>query len=777
MRNRLLLMMGSAALLLASVTYSGAEDKPQSGTASPSSGTIEIGGRFGSLDGDEARYERYRDLRDGANVNLLYSKATEKWTFDLKAKNVAYRDQAYTLAFNSKRLKANVKFDQTPLNYGYDLRTPFNCTAGNCALDAATRAQVQAKTAIGVPGTAAQLPVGSVYNSLARSFDLQSRRDTIAADLRISATDNLDLLFGVTSYKRSGSMPYGAAFAFNNAMELPITIDNRETDWTAGIEWASHQGMFHIEYQHMKFDQAIPSFTYDNPLFATDFCQTGIALQPVGTCFDPNGYSNGNGPAKGRTALPPSTSVERINWLGMVKLPARTTANASFSMGATRQNEGLIPWTTNSSVNTPAVYAVFPELAHLPRNSANMYVNNASGSANVTSRAIKNVTLNGRYRFYSRTDFTREFHGVEYVRFDAVPEETGGITEPLNYNRNTMDVSAIYTAIPHSAIRVGYGIDKFEHTLRTTEGWKDKTARVSFDTVGNQYVTLRAMYEHTQRDLVDLSIERIEETASQDALRFFDEAARKRDRGTLVLELTPVSTLGINFSLATGKDDYQGADGTQEFGLLDNTNTAYSVGLNFTPNSKVNLGADFSRETFDSNQESRNANPAPDPTWTDPNRNWALANDETVNSFSVYLNLVKAIQKTDIKASYDYSDSDQAFIHSGPRIASLALPTATAPTGTFVALPNVTNKWQRATLDVKYFVSKKVGIGLTYWYEKLEVEDFATINTAGPQTLPRSDLGAQTDQARIDWLGGLVTGYGNRPYKGQTGMVRVFYGF
>jgi hypothetical protein len=776
MRNRILVIAG-AALLLAFATFSRAEDKPQPSADSPSGGTIEIGGRFGSVDGDEARFERYRDLRDGANVNFSYNKTTASWAFDLKAKNVGYRDQAYTLNFNSKRLKAKVKFDQTPLNYGYDLQTPFNCSAGNCALDAATRARVQAKLATGVPSAATQLLAGSVYKSLARSFDLQSRRDTLAADLRFSATDNLDLLFGVNTSKRSGNMPYGAAFAFNVATELPITIDNRETDWTAGIEWASHQGMFHIEYQHMKFDQAIPSFTFDNPQLATDFCTYGITGGAVGTCYDPSGYTNGNGPAMGRMSLPPSTSVDRINWMGMVKLPARTTANASFSMGANRQNEALIPWTTNSSINTPAVYAAFPELAQLPRNSANMYVNNASGTANVTSRAIKNVTLTGRYRFNSRTDFTREFEAVEYVRFDAVPEETGGITEPLNSNRNTMDVSATYTAIPHSAIRVGYGIDKFEHTLRTTEGWKDKTARVSFDTVGNQYFTVRALYEHTQRDLVDLSIERVQETASQDALRFFDEAARNRDRATLVLELTPVSTLGINFSLATGKDDYEGADSTQEFGLLDNKNTAYSVGVSFAPNAKVSLGADYSRETFNSNQESRNANPVPDPSWTDPSRNWSLTNDETVNYFSVYLNLVKAIQKTDIKASYDFSDSDQAFIHGGPRIASLALATATAPTGTFVALPNVTNKWQRATLDVKYFVSKKVGIGLTYWYERLEVEDYATINTAGPQTLPRSDLGAQTDQARIDWLGGLVTGYGNRPYKGQTGMLRLFYGF
>ena len=147
----------------------------------------------------------------------------------------------------------------------------------------------------------------------------------------------------MSSYKRSGQQPYGASFAFNVATELPIVIDNRETDWTAGIEWASHQGMFHVDYQHQKFDQNVPSFTFDNPQFATDFCRYGNATNPPGVCYDPSGYSNGNGPATGRMSLPPSSSVDQINWMGMVKLPARTTANASFTMGASAAGRGSDP--------------------------------------------------------------------------------------------------------------------------------------------------------------------------------------------------------------------------------------------------------------------------------------------------------------------------------------------------------------------------------------------------------------------------------------------------
>ncbi len=774
MRNRLII--GTAALLLASTSYGGAQDKPQQDT-SPSNGSISVGGRFTTTTGDEARYERYRDLRDGANVDLLYSKETSNWRLDFKAKNIGYRDGSYALSFNSHRVKASLLFDQTPLNYGYSTRTPYNCTAGDCSLDAALRARVQAKTAVGVPTTTAQLGAGSIYNTIASEFDLQSRRDTIAGEARISATDNLDFTLGFNTYKRSGNMPYGMAFAFNNASELPMVIDNRETDVSAGAEWASHQGMFRLGYEHSKFKQEIPSLRFDNPQMATDFCKTGLANQAPGACYDPSGYSNGNGPAFGRMAMAPSNTLDTFSSQAMVKLPGRTTANASLSMSANRQDEALIPWTTNPNIANATVYATFPELAALPRDTAAMRVNYTTAAANVSSRAIKNLTLTGRYRFNSRSDFTRPFEAVEYVRFDAVPEETGGAAEPFSYNRNTVDVNAAFTAIPRSTLRVGYGFDMWEHGVRTTQGWKDNTARVSFDTVGTKYLTLRALFEHTTRDTINLSIEALEHAAMQPAARFFDEAARTRNRGTFIVELTPVSTVGLNFSLATGKDDYEAGDAAQEFGLLNNKNTAVTAGITYAPSDKVNLGADYGRETFNALQQSRNANPAPDRSWTDPARNWDLTHDETVNTFSAYVNLVKPVAKTDIRIGYDYSDSDQAFVHGGPRIAALALPTATAPGGTFVALPNVTNKWHHATVDIRYSVSEKVGIGAAYWFEKFDVEDFATLNTAGPATLPRADLGTQTTDARYDWLGSINTGYGNRPFKGQTVFVRVFYLF
>ena len=794
MRNKLL-TAGAAALLLASTTMAWAQAKPKpapTATPAPSNGSLDIGGRFTSTTGDEARYERYRDLRNGVNANLLFSKTTEKWTFDILAKNVGYHDQRYLTNFNSRKVKFSLIFDQIPTNYAYYTKTPYVCTAGDCSLDPALRARVEAGTAVGVPQNVAQLQTGSIYNTIARTFDLQSRRDTFRGDARISATDNLDVILGFNTYKRTGNGPFGYGFAFSNLQEMPIVIDNRETELNVGIEWASHQGMFKANYEHSKFDQNIPTFRWDNPMRATDFCRFGLAGQAPGTCYDPSGYVNNNGPNDGLAALPPSNSLNTFSWMGMVKLPGKTTANASFSVGSNTQDAALIGWTTNPVIANPIVYASFPGLKTLPRNTADLHVNYTTAMMNISSRPLKDVTLAARYRFNSRSDFRRPFDAVEYVRLDAVPEETGGAHEGSDISRNMFDVSAKFTGIPNSAIKVGYVEDKLEHVDRATEGWKDKTTRVSFDTVGNQYVSLRAQYAHTKRETIGFEEDIIVEMATQPAARFFDEAARKTDRATFLVDVTPTSSLGFNFSYVYGKDDYQKGDPTQEFGLLNNTNKTYTAGVSYAPSGKVSLGVDYGDESFDAFQASRNANPDSGvpgvyQSWTDPNRNWNLANDEKVKTVTAYLNLLDVFRKTDIRATYDYSDSDQGFVHGGPRVTALrdnsiltpgdAKPCPVGVTSCFVALPNVTSTWQHFTVDVKYNASKKVGLGLTYWYEKFEIADFSTINTAGPQTLPRADLGAQTDIPRIDWLGNILTGYGNRPYTGSTVFVRMFYLF
>ena len=227
----------------------------------------------------------------------------------------------------------------------------------------------------------------------------------------------------------------------------------------------------------------------------------------------------------------------------------------------------------------------------------------------------------------------------------------------------------------------------------------------------------------------------------------------------MTASLNPIDMIDITAMYSIGRDDYADGQGF-EFGLLDNDNDNVTVMLGITPSDRVNFGASYGRDHYVANQVSRNANPAPDPSWTDPARNWTLNNDEVVNNVDVFLNLPLLLPKTNVRFNYDYSDSDNGFTFGGPRIGSLAAAAQ------FVPLPNVTNTWNRLSADVQYRFAQRVGLGLGYWYEKLDITDFATV-----------DLPNQPVTPRIDYLGAVTTGYGNRPYKGSTAFLRVLYFF
>ena len=69
---------------------------------------------------------------------------------------------------------------------------------------------------------------------------------------------------------------------------------------------------------------------------------------------------------------------------------------------------------------------------------------------------------------------------------------------------------------------------------------RDQAFRATWDTTGNQYVSLRVGYEHVARKGFGFSEMAIEEGGAQPGLRFYDEADRDRNRVNILATLTPV---------------------------------------------------------------------------------------------------------------------------------------------------------------------------------------------------------------------------------------------
>lgn len=788
MRTRLFAVTG--ALLLASAAGIHAQDQagsqqpppvqqvaaPNAGAIDERDGLIDLGFRGTSASGDEARLERYRDLSDGAASLINYIRDTPVFNINANAFNIGQRDQRYRASYIGHGLRVKGAFDSTPTNYGYITQTPWITPSADLfTLDVSERALVQNKTVMGIPQTVADLSKTSVYRPISPVFDLASLRQAgglgIAYDVNPSGTFDA----GFLSTHRSGTQPWGASFAFNVANELPMQLDNWTNDANAGYEIQGEKGMFRVGWNASWFTQNNKTLTWDNAYRLTDTFP-----------YDPSGYSNGNGPAQGRSALPPSNSLESVTGLGLFKLAKTSTLNYALTYTQMSQNENLIPWTINPVIANPITYQTFPGLASLPRSTADAKVDQVNAMLNFTARPNRKVSFNAKYRYNDHSNKTPMFDAREYVRFDAVPEETGGETEQFNITENTFDANMIVQVAPFTSLKVGYGYDTFSRTGRSFSDMSDNAFRASIDTVGNQWLTIRALYEYVSRKGSGFSEDALEEGGAQPGLRFYDEADRTRNRGTLLFVLNPKDTYDVTFSLATGKDTYNGAG--HQYGLLDALNTSYNVGVNVYPKGIVSFGANYGRDHYNTNQASQNANPSctlnvpPCPpgtydSWTDPNRLWTLNNTENVNNFNLFMDIPKAFgDKSGVRVSYDLSDSDNGLLFGGPRITELSQNVALTPGDTkpcaagvsscFIPLPNVTNTWQRLTAEVSYFFQKQVGVAIGYWYEKFDVTDFATV-----------DLPGQPGTPRIDNLGELSTGYGNRPYRGNTAFVRLLYRF
>jgi hypothetical protein len=532
--------------------------------------------------------------------------------------------------------------------------------------------------------------------------------------------------------------------------------------------------MFRVGWDGSWFTNHFQSLVWDNPIRITDF-NNGL-LPPRGP-YDPSAYANGNGPAQGRQALAPSNTMSVVSATGLYKIRGRTTLNGVAQFTSQNQDEALIPWTINSQIDSPAVLAAFPHLATLPRATAQAEAKGINALINLSSRPFRRMNFAVRYRYNERDVRTPIFDATEYVRFDAVPEEIEeGFSPQFDVSRDIFDANVSFTPAGWGTLRVGYGHEAVQRHGRGFSDVGEHIFRVSFDTFSSRYVTVRAGFDVARRrgeGFVETGIDYEEGPGgTQPTLRYYDEADRDRTRGSLLFTVMPRDTVDLYVQFAGGRDRYKADISVpvsrpgELFGLHESDVTSWNAGVNLHPTDVVAFGANYGRDRYSSLQRSRNASPPPDPSWTDPNRDWTLDNDDKVNNVSVYLDLLRAVRKTDIRFGYDYSDSDNSFVHGGPRIAALTAVNQ------FIPLPNVENTWHRLTADVQYFLTQRAGVGVGYYLEKLDIVDFNTIDTNGPLGFTTA-----TGDPRIDWLGGLISGYGNRPYTGHTVYLRVLYRF
>jgi MtrB/PioB family decaheme-associated outer membrane protein len=741
MKMRKSMLIG--ALLLVSAGIASAQEQQQQTSSSqqvatpaksfvtPTLGSVDFGFRGDNLEGDEARYNRFRDLRGGGFVdNFRFERETETLFFRAEANNVGYRDQRYFGQVQSiGKLKASFEWNQVPLFISNSTAWLYN-DRGNGRLDIDDSVQLALQNA----GTVA-VRDAAIANALAGAtqYDLRSRRDIGNFNLVYSFNRDMDFKFNLKNTNRNGynlmAFGFGTSPGLLPAVEFGVPTDDRTTDVSGVVEYANAKGLLSFGYEGSWYDNKIPFIQFDNPMRAVDaVSNTSI----------------------GQAAMWPTNSSFAVNMNGSYKLAKRTRASVGVSIGRWNQDETLPAMTVNTALVS----------APLERATAETKADIKSVVFNFNSRPVNNVWLTARYRYYDYANKTPHFSAENAIIGDWAVTTQHHEIEPSSFLRKNLDLDASFTPFDYLAFGVGYGREDADRTWRIFEKTAEDTFRVTVDSTGNDYFTVRAKYESSSRSGSGFDGHLLDEVGEQPGMRHFDIADRDRTRFTTSFSVTPVSFLNLNAAVGTGKDDYTDTG----FGLRDSDNRNWSAGFDIIPAETVTFGFNYGYEKFTANQYSRTANPlsATDQSFNDPTRDWWIDSDDVVKTISASLDMIKTLPRTDIRLSYDMSDGEATYVYGMKPEQKVFTTTPLRQ------LAPIENRLTGGKADVQYFVRPNIALGVAYWYEDYKVQDFAL----GDTTLNRLDARNGSTNA---FASTFYSGYVYRPYKAHTGWLRMTY--
>jgi MtrB/PioB family decaheme-associated outer membrane protein len=675
-------------------------------------------------DSDEARYQRYRDVRDGGTIDRLrVFKDRDAYQFNLQADHVGYRDQRFFGSFNNYgRVKASFEWNQIPLYYSDSTRTLYGTpSSGTLVMNDAIQSGIQNKT----------LALGTAVNN-APLFDLRTRRDVATFNLVYSATPAVDLNVNVRNIQKTGGYPWGGSFGISNAIatEMPVPVDHRTTDLGTSLEFSNRRAYARLAYDGSIFRNDTTTLVWDNPSRVTD--------------------SPTAGPLQGRMTLWPNTTMNTVSATGGLNLTGHSRASAFLSVGDLTNNNPLLPFTINSALVSPALDRTTSDVK--ARVTAMNYV--------FTSRPTTMLWFSARYRQYHFDNRTEPFAVANGVNYDTSVVALNKESEPFGQLRHTFDADASFSPTRIVGFRAGYTREDIDRTHRIVEKTTEDIARASVDVTGLSWVTVRGVYEHSKRRGSAVDEMELLAIGEQPTLRQYDISDRDQDRFSTILTVTPVSPLSVNGSVAFGRQEYPGTN----FGLRNNHNHVYTLGFDFVPSDSVSLGATYGFEKYNALEASRSANPLPantpiwllDPTqqFNDPRRDWTDDSADRVHTIDASIDLLKLLPRTDIRVAYNYSHAESIYTYG-------LAPDTVLPTP--LQLTPVVNELERGTVDGRYFVTRHLALGLVYWYDKYRVDDFA-LNPVASLAQPATATPTL-----------MMLGYFYRPYTANSIMARLTY--
>jgi MtrB/PioB family decaheme-associated outer membrane protein len=651
--------------------------EPPDGTGSLFANTwrqFQIGGRFTGVDGDPARFQRFRDLRSGVLfTNARYERewAATGQRFEAAADNVGWRDGRYVgMLDRPGRFTINGSWDMIPQFYSVDTRTPYGGNGATLTLDDATQRAIQNAQA-----------TTSAYIPLATQFDMIERRDTGLFSASIAATNKLQLTTTFRTQKHVGELPWGASFGFSNDVEVPLPYTSRTNDFGFGAEWSDQKSMLRVGYDGSWFTNNDDTLVWDSPLRLDD--------------------SSSSGPGRGRMSLWPTNQAHTFSVAGSRKFPGRTQFTGFLSYGVWSNDSTLQPFTINSQL---------PVIA-LPRASAEAQANVFSTNFGLVSRPSDDWRVTARVRTYSFDNQTPTTAMTQYVSYDnSVNTPSTGGPFVLSHARGTITADATWTGLEAVSLGVGYARNHGGYVHRIFSDANEDVLSFTADALTLSWGSVRGQAEFSDRRGSDLDEALLLQIGDQAGMRHYDIANRQRRKFEAILNLFPNDTWNVSVNAGGGRDEYDDSS----LGLQESSFRVAGVAIDYQKPNGLGAGVSYNFERYSGFQVSRSAGSTTEAA--DPLRDWTTDSSEDVHYFSLYVTPPRIGRNTEARLVYDYSDARANYVYAIPPGSPLVPPNQ---------LPEAYNTLHDLRAELRHRLSNRLALTVSYLFENFKVYDFA----------------------------------------------------
>ena len=648
--KRFLCAAGMALLLLPAAAL--AKDAGSSGV----SGSVTPGVQSVNQNTDSSKFNEYRDIQNGGILTSFDLDALNTRLgryFELRGTNL-FRDDQNILASMGRRGRwdLEIEWDEIPHRLSNKARTPFTESTGGLFTVPATVSQVSPgmlkelapATSGGLTGGQKQqandLLTEAWLDTYLHSVGLGNDRQKGTASLDYALRDNLTLQFDYSRENRDGNkVTYGTIGdrpprSLNIQFTEPIDYQTQELKFDTDYSGNKYQVDF--AYLVSNFENSNDTLTWQN-----------IYTDPAAGTFEAwGGATPRNVATYGQRPLPQDNRFQNLSLSFGLDLPMASRLSGSAAYSVAKQDETLIPYSTNSTLDAVAAGdgLAWNDPAKLPRRTADAEVKTRLLNLDYTVNPVKRFNLKAFFRMYDLSNNTPTDEW-RYVTQDTTG--TTGSVSYLNMRRNlayeydkkNFGLDTTYNlALWTTALSLGFEREEIDREFREADT-DENILRVSVRSRPTSWFNFRIKYLFGNRDADAYDGEAAHESywyAPADAndnidsqftfenhpdSRRYDVTDRERKQFDLLATLVPNDVFDLSASYRYRKDDYDSNvtptqpllnyDGGRatitaadrasfspgdQVGLLKDERKFYGLDISYTPTQRLRVSAYTNRE-------------------------------------------------------------------------------------------------------------------------------------------------------------------------------------